>query len=202
MNIYDIILSDTHTLIAGTTGSGKSVLLRGIIKHIPRNAAIVLIDPKIIEFREYRYNNNVVGYADNIADTVKLLVNSINIMNERYKRMSGRICTETPIYIIIDELADLIISGRGKEIKTLLQKLLQLARGCNIKLIMASQCPSKKILTAEILLNCTCRVGLHCMTAIESRQIIGVKGCENLPRYGKAIIAAQGYIFPMNIPPE
>lgn len=197
--IKDIIKAP-HTLIAGTTGSGKSVLLNSIIYNIINscdiNTKLLLIDPKRIELSKYRKLPQVIQYANEAADSLEVLDFVINNIEYRYKLMEELNIEEyngSTFYLIIDELADLMISPQSKEIKLKLQKILQIARAAKIHVIACTQAPNRKIIDSSIVLNFTNRVALRCLSAIESRQIINVSGAELLPQYGKCLyLSPQG----------
>ena len=91
------------------------------------------------------------------------------------------------IYVVIDELADLMLSAK-KLVMPLIQKIGQLGRAARVFLICATQAPSRKVIPAEITLNLGCKIALSCESGIESRQVIGMNGAEMLPRYGECII--------------
>lgn len=182
-----------HVLIGGTTGSGKSVLVNGIITAAMRceNARAYLIDPKRIELGAYRRARFCRAYGRTPADVVRLLSCVNSTMDAIYSYMERRRlknCPFAPLYVIIDELADLMISDQRKRILPLLQRLLQLGRAANIHVIAATQAPSRRVIPAELVLNFTHRVALRCLSSIESRQIINAPGAETLPQYGRALI--------------
>lgn len=110
--------------------------------------------------------------------------------------------TGAAIILVIDELADLLLSERGNEIKTYLQKLLQIGRAARVFVWAATQSPSRKTLPAEMVINFNLRIGLKQFSPIESRQIVGVNGCEALPPYGAAIANTGAELFRFEIPPE
>ena len=121
---------------------------------------------------------------------------AINTMERRYEeaeRKGDKIYKGEPIYIFIDELADLLISEQAKVIKRQLQTLTALARAANIHLIACTQQPSRRMLPAELTLNFPSRIALHCQTAIESRQVINEKGAEELPMYGQCLYLRPGH---------
>lgn len=192
--IGDELLSATHLLIAGTTGSGKSVLINDIMlslitKKTPASASVILIDPKRIELSAYKTLPFAKAYVQEPWQVETVLRRTIDEMEQRYKeiaRMGLRLWQGGALYIVIDELADLMISGAASQIKRLLQRLLQLGRAAGIHIIAATQAPGRKIIPAELVLNFTDRVALRCLSGIESRQIIGVNGAELLPIYGEA----------------
>lgn len=188
------ILNSPHTLIGGTTGSGKSTLLDNIIYNILTccdiNNNLILIDPKLIALNKYRKLPQVLKYADNVQDTLNVLNYAIDNMMYRYsiiKDMGLKEYNGSSIYIIIDELADLMTSPQAKEIQNKLQKLLQLSRAAKIHIIACTQSPSRIVIPSTLVLNFTNRVALRCLSPIESRQIINIKGAENLPQYGKCL---------------
>lgn len=190
--LFNDILSQAHTLIAGQTGSGKSVMLNGILTtaNIKGGNALILVDPKRVELRDYKEQPNVVAYANTSSETVQALDTAIRTMEDRYKQMEKERLKDydgADLYVVIDELADLLISKDGKRIKAQLQTLTALGRASRVHCICATQQPSRKMLPAELTLNFTGRIALHCQTAIESRQVINVGGAEGLPMYGRCL---------------
>lgn len=193
-------LSAPHTLIAGTTGAGKSTVLNAVMwsllgLYLPSQARYMLIDPKGTELRKFcGLSDYCAGYAVNARDAERILDRAITEMESRNriaasKDPSGFNCDYNgpELYIIIDELADLMTEDNAREIKRKLQKLLQLGRSARVHVIAATQAPNRKIIPAELTLNFTNRVALRCVSAIESRQIVNVAGAERLPEHGRAI---------------
>lgn len=184
-----------HTLIAGTTGSGKTTFMRSAIQallaeHSPASAKLVLIDPKQTELYSLRQLPHVIRYADTAVSALDTLRECENMMMYRFAYMrenNQTVFCGYDLYIIIDELADLMLSAQAREIKNSMQKILQLGRAAKVHIIAGTQCPNRKTIPAEIVCNFTNRLGLRCLSAIESRQIIGVKGCETLPEHGEGI---------------
>lgn len=185
----------THLLIAGTTGSGKSNALCGMIDHLvsvttAATLNLVLIDPKMVELNKYRALPHTIGYANTAEMTYRTLSALSVMMEERYREMMNAGQNQYQgrrIVVVIDELADLMISPYKKQIKLELQHLLQLGRAAKITIWAATQAPNRGIIPADLVLNFTDRLALRCISPIESRQIIGVKGAEELPKYGKGI---------------
>ena len=180
------ILNQTHTLIAGTTGCGKSTLLHSVMYTALASGDkwMILIDPKQTELRKYRKCAGVIEYACTASEAVHALDTALAIMRQRQSKAARKgwsLYQGDDIYVIIDELADLMISAEGKRIKAQLQELLQLSRASKIHMIACTQSPSRQTIIAPIALNCTCKIGMACESAIESRQIIGAVGCEQLP---------------------
>lgn len=179
------LMESPHTLIAGTTGSGKSVLLNSCLYSvIGTGAGFVFIDLKRVELAQYKNIKECLMYITEPSKVSKALDDVIYTMENRYSRMSGRSSSEPPIYVVIDELADLV---ETKGILDQLVKIGRLGRAANIHLLCATQDPSRRTLKAQLMQNFTCTVALRCRSAIESRQIIGVAGAEKLPLYGKGL---------------
>lgn len=203
---YDILTSP-HTLIAGTTGSGKSVLLNSIISVFMSDFSVsnqlYMIDPKRIELSQYKVLPHCTRYTSDVDEAISILDDVLYIVESRYKEMEKRNIRQYDgphVYVIIDELADIMISPSAKAFKLKLQKILQIARASNIHVIACTQAPSRQIIPASIVLNFTNRVALRCLSAIESRQIITVSGAENLPQYGKALyLSPKRGIIPVDI---
>ena len=190
----------THLLIGGTVGSGKSVILNGLLHtalahYAPSDVSFILIDPKIVELSPYKNIPHVLRYETEPEKILSVLRRSYQVMMERYEKMDktgDKKYPGTKITIVIDELADLIMSPFGKQIKAELVRLLQKGRAANIQIIMATQSPSRKVLSAELVLNVPNRIALYCDNAIESKQIIGVAGAESLPWHGQAYYKKPG----------
>ena len=196
----DILENATHLLIGGTTGSGKSVILNGLLHtalalYGPGDMSFVLIDPKIVELSAYKRLPHTLRYETEPEEILALLRQIYGFMMDRYEQMDRtgeKKYHGTKIVIVIDELADLLMSEYGRDIKKELVKILQKGRAASIMVIMATQSPSRKILSAELVLNVPNRIALYCDNAIESKQIIGTKGAEDLPWHGSCLYKYPG----------
>lgn len=210
IGLCDLLLQSPHVLIGGATGSGKSVLLDDIIYTIistytPNDARIILLDPKRVTFTKYRYLPHVEQIQTETGAIMQLLHDLVLTMEHRYKEMQEKNIVDydgKKIFVIFDEIADFMTK---KEIKgdfiRLIQRLTQLGRASKIMLIGATQCPNRKIIPAEIVVNFTGRVALRCLSAIESRQLLNKKGAETLPRHGSAIyLHCDGLFYTGEIP--
>ena len=193
--LYLDILQQPHTLIAGTTGSGKSCVMNGIIYtalyNAPHLCNFVLIDPKFTELTMYKNLPHTLAYTTEPAEALEILNNVGAEILARYQRATAqglRKSTESDIYIFIDELSDLILSQKG--ITESLGKIARIGRAANIHLIAGTQCPNRKTLSAEFAANCPARLGLRCRDNIESRQIIGSNAAVSLPLHGLAYYLA------------
>lgn len=184
------LINTAHTLIAGTTGSGKSVLLNDILKRFCETyeGYCSFFDLKRVELIDYKNTAGVCSrYVSEPEDVINELDFAIWLMEGRYIDMAKKGLKKSDDYhhfLVIDELADMLT------IKGVLERLVKigrLGRAANIHLLCCTQDPSRRNLPAQLMQNFTCCVALRCRSAIESRQIIGVPGAELLPKYGKAI---------------
>jgi S-DNA-T family DNA segregation ATPase FtsK/SpoIIIE len=119
-------------------------------------------------------------------------------MELRYKSLQKKglkKSTESDIYIIFDEFGDLITTNK-KQVEPLIIRLAQLGRAANIHLILATQNPSRKVITAGIKVNIDAAVALRCREPLESRMIIGCKGAELLPKHSQAFYLSPDYLQP------
>ena len=209
-DLYTTILEQHNTLIAGTVGSGKTTMENGLIYTLLRDSSesdscFYLIDPKQFELRHFRKSAMCRGYADTpegaleILDTVERLrqARSNWMKNHELRHYEGN-----TVYLFIDELADLMTGNKkyASEFCEKLAKIMQLGRALKIKVIALTQQPRREVTPARLQVNFTCNVALHCRSAIESRQIIGIPGAESLPKYGECYIAADGYVVKQNVP--
>ena len=194
-----------HLLIAGATGSGKSVCIHSIIssfllKNSPASLKLVLIDPKRVELA--RYNGIPHLLTPVITDNKKVLPVLrwiINEMNRRYDLLSDyqardiegyNIKTlnkkEEPlpyIVIIIDELADLMIYC-GRDLETFIIRIAQMARATGIHLIVSTQRPSVEVITGLIKANITARIAFQVASQVDSRTILDIAGADKLLGHG------------------
>lgn len=206
--LSEAVFKAEHTLIAGTTGSGKSVLLSTLMRdflrlYAPHEAALVLLDPKLVELEQYRDLPHVIGYADTNKGCESILADVVELMAERNrwcKNHKQRRYPGTQVYIIIDELFPLVMGDCGRNIKRLLALLLTQARSAGIHFIACTQLPNRRTLPAEIVSLFTFRIGLRMLSSIESRQTIGVAGCEQLPLHGTALVLNGPTVSAVNIP--
>lgn len=188
--LYKDMTEQTHLLIAGETGSGKSVVINGILSTLmyqfPTEAQLILIDPKRVELIQWKDTPHCIRYASEPGEPAAALELALEITEQRYKEMQKhreRKYTGGNVYVIIDELADLMTTDRF-HVVPLLQRLCQIGRAANVHVIAATQCPLAKIIPTEIKVNFDAILGLRTATRQHSRNIIEVNGCEALPRYG------------------
>lgn len=186
-----------HLLVAGTTGSGKSVALHTMLmsllnKYSPDHLRLLLIDPKRLEFSAYAdCAHLLVPIVTDAQTAVAALRFAIRTMQERYEELASHNVrniheyrakkgnTMPFIVIVIDELADLMMTA-GKEIEGLLIRLAQMSRAAGIHIIIATQRPSVDIITGIIKANFPARIALKVATKVDSRTIIDMVGAERL----------------------
>ena len=199
--VYTDILKQPHTLIAGTTGSGKSVVMNGIIYtalyKAPPQARFILIDPKMLELWMYKDLPHTLKYCDTTADTLETLEAVTAEMMREYERIRAQGLKQSDhahTYIFIDELGDLLTEA--PQITQLLARVAKLGRAANYHIIAATQNPNRKTLSAEFSANCPARLGLRCDDPIESRQIIKSPAAADLPLHGYAYYKAPQHKTP------
>ena len=191
------LASMPHLLIAGTTGSGKSVCINTIIlsllyRHPPDKCKFILIDPKMLELSTYEGIPHllcpVITEAKKAASVLGWVVKE---MENRYRLMtkegvrnidsynSKHTLSMPYIVVVVDEMSDLMLVA-GKEIESYIQKLSQMARAAGIHIIMATQRPSVDVITGTIKANFPTRISFQVTSKIDSRTILGEQGAEQL----------------------
>lgn len=185
--LYRNMLNAVHLLIAGDAGSGKSVALNGIIHAAlfdsPASKRFIFIDLKRVELSDYRYLPHTIAYADNIRDAITALETALDYIEIRYADMQRRRLKTydgSDVYIFIDELADLMTVD-SRHVAPLIQRICQIGRAAKFHVFAATQRPTSDVIPGKITVNMDYRLGLLTGTAQHSRNIIGIKGCENLP---------------------
>lgn len=209
MPLYAEIMRAPSVLIAGVPGSGKSVLLNGLIyntlaEYAPGAADMYFIDLKRVELYKYSKLPQCAGYAETPENAVSILRGLITIMDMRYKEMKRRGILKTEekhIYVFIDEMARIMLTDYAREFSKLLQDLLQLGRAAGIHCVCCTQIPNRKVIPGTLQALYNMKIALRCVSAIESRQIINTPGAEKLPQCGTAILLdGNGYRQINNIP--
>lgn len=193
-----------HTLIAGATGSGKSMALHHIICNalMEKDSEVWLSDPKNVEFSIYKDVKNVKYFASSYQANLDMLEWLTTIMESRfnvlswvransYKNMPGM----GPIFVIIDELADLILQDESQVYTKSLLRLSQKCRAAGIFIVAATQRPSVDILSGPIKANFPARIALKTSSVIDSKVILDQSGAEILKGQGDAIIKNDQYNF-------
>ena len=195
--VVEDLASMPHLLIAGTTGSGKSVCINTIIlsllyRHSPDKCKFILIDPKMLELSTYEGIPHllcpVITEAKKAASVLGWVVKE---MESRYRLMTKEgvrnidgynakhTITMPYIVVVVDEMSDLMLVA-GKEIENYIQKLSQMARAAGIHIIMGTQRPSVDVITGTIKANFPTRISFQVTSKIDSRTILGEQGAEQL----------------------
>ncbi|QKF59387.1 DNA segregation ATPase FtsK/SpoIIIE [Aliarcobacter lanthieri] len=202
-----------HLLIAGTTGSGKSVGINSMIlsllyKNSPDNLRLVMIDPKMLEFSMYNdIPHLLTPVITKAVDAINALANMVGEMERRYTLMSK---TKTKnienyndkaqkegyetmpyIVVVIDELADLMMTS-GKDVEYSIARLAQMARASGIHLIVATQRPSVDVVTGLIKANLPSRLSYKVGQKIDSKIILDSMGAESLLGRGDMLFTPPG----------
>ncbi|MCD6161802.1 MAG: DNA translocase FtsK 4TM domain-containing protein [candidate division Zixibacteria bacterium] len=205
-----------HLLIAGATGSGKSVCLNCIITSLlyqisPDKLRFILIDPKMLELSIYNDLQHLekpvvteMKYAE------KVLAEAVVEMEERYRKLAKigvrnikdyNITSDEPlpyVLIIVDELADLMMIGSAR-IEMLITRLAQMARAVGIHLILATQRPSVDVITGLIKANFSTRIAFQVATKVDSRTILDINGAEKLLGNGDLLYMNPAYPEPKRV---
>lgn len=197
------MLKQPHLLIAGSTGSGKSVLINTLIYTLlyrtPAAAQMILIDSKRVELVDYARLPHTLSRATEPDEIGRAVAGAVSLMEYRFKVMEAGRLKKYPggdVYVIVDELADVVTSCK-RDVLADLKKIARLGRAARIHLILATQRPTKDIISGEIKVNIDARVALRVPTRQDSRNIINIAGAETLPRYGRGY-----YLTPDTLSPE
>ncbi len=202
-----------HLLIAGTTGSGKSVGINSMIlsllyKNSPDNLRLVMIDPKMLEFSMYNdIPHLLTPVITKAVDAINALANMVGEMERRYSLMAKTrtknienynekakkegLPTMPYIVVVIDELADLMMTS-GKDVEYSIARLAQMARASGIHLIVATQRPSVDVVTGLIKANLPSRLSYKVGQKIDSKIILDSMGAESLLGRGDMLFTPPG----------
>ncbi len=222
-NVYGQLNRMPHMLIAGATGSGKSVCVNAIICSIlmrarPDEVKMILIDPKKVEFTPYNDVPHLLAPVITDGDMAnKALKVVVNMMDHRYD-LFGELGVRNiqsynhyvshhteenlkplpQIVVIIDELADLMLVA-AKEVESSIQRITQLARAAGIYLLVATQRPSVDVVTGVIKANIPSRIAFAVSQSVDSRTILDQVGAERLLGYGDMLYLPNGQTSPERI---
>ncbi len=216
-----------HLLIAGATGSGKSVCINTIIMSIlyrakPEDVKLIMVDPKVVELSVYNgiphlltpvvtdpkkasgaLNWAVAEMTDRYKKFAKFNVRDLKGYNAKVEKMEAPDGEQPPekmpqIVIIIDELADLMMVAPG-EVEDAICRLAQLARAAGIHLVIATQRPSVNVITGLIKANVPSRIAFSVSSGVDSRTIIDMNGAEKLLGKGDMLFYPSGYPKPVRV---
>ena len=188
-----------HVLVSGTTGSGKTVLLQGMVLSLtmlnrPGELALMLVDPKGGAFRPFeglpQLSRDVIDGAEEATEALQSLV---RLMERRGELVAGQ--RGPHVVLMIDELADLLMMG-GTELQTLLTRLLQRGRGAGIHVVAATQKPTASVLGSLVKANFPVRLVGRVTSATDARVASGWSGtgAERLEGRGDFIVVAEGQV--------
>lgn len=221
----DIVIADIakmpHILIAGTTGSGKSVCVNSIIMSIlfrstPDEVRFLMIDPKAVEFMIYNgIPHLLIPVVTDPKKASGALAWAVTEMLNRYKLFSDNnvrdltgynklaktredLTVMPQIVIFIDELADLMMASPG-EVEDSICRLAQMARAAGMHLVIATQRPSVNVVTGVIKANIPSRIALKVASQVDSRTIIDGAGAEKLLGKGDMLYAPVGMVKPLRV---
>ncbi|MGN0430754.1 MAG: DNA translocase FtsK 4TM domain-containing protein [Lachnospiraceae bacterium] len=216
-----------HMLIAGATGSGKSVCINTLIMSIlykahPDDVKLIMVDPKVVELNVYNgIPHLLIPVVTDPKKAAAALHWAVSEMTERYKKFADFNVRDLKGYnqkvegmkeqgeesapakmpqivIIVDELADLMMVAPG-EVEESICRLAQLARACGIHLIIATQRPSVDVITGLIKANMPSRVAFSVSSGVDSRTILDMNGAEKLLGKGDMLFYPQGYSKPARV---
>jgi S-DNA-T family DNA segregation ATPase FtsK/SpoIIIE len=196
--------SSPHMLIGGSSGSGKSELIKSIICSIPqkfndpKDLQYVFIDPKSVELSQFKNDKLVLSYSNDYQSAVDVLTKLVMLMETRYKEMDKRKVNNmedyrklkrTPyVVVVIDELADLMLNDKKKEFTIPLIRLLQKARAAGIHIIACTQRPSSDVISGLLKNNMPVRIALKVVSRHDSRTILDIDGAEHLIGMGDMLL--------------
>ncbi len=219
-NIFADIAKMPHLLIAGATGSGKSVCVNSLIvsvlyKSTPREVRMIMIDPKVVELNIF---NNIPHLLAPVVTDPKKAASSLNwVVNEitmRYRMFAPKGAKDLQRYnaviekegkeplpailVIIDELADLMMVS-AKEVEDMICRIAQLGRACGIHLVIATQRPSVDVITGLIKANIPSRIAFAVSSQVDSRTILDIAGAEKLLGQGDMLYYPTGAPKPVRL---
>ncbi|CAN5950757.1 unnamed protein product [Sphagnum jensenii] len=193
-DIWTDLALNPHLLIAGTTGSGKSVLLHTILGNLLllSNAHVYIIDTKALEFSAYAKKYSSISILTTYSEACDILEILLEEMETRYSLMreAGKMqCPYEPIVLMIDEFADLVMQDINDKLYNLLIRITQKSRAANIFCVVATQRPSVDIIRGAIKANLPARIACKVKSKTDSRVILDENGAELLVGNGDAIIS-------------
>ncbi len=225
--VYADLARMPHLLVAGSTGTGKTIFLNSLIQSLlyqpsigtrsssPENLRLILIDPKRVEFSVYSNLPHllcpIIYNATQALNALKWLVKEMerrfdllsesktrNVYSYNEKAFKGGTAPLPFIVLIIDELADLMMT-KGREIETEIVRLAQMARAAGIHLVVATQRPSVEVITGLIKANITSRITFQVASQIDSRTVLDAAGAEKLLGFGDMLYISANITKPKRV---
>ncbi len=186
------LAQNPHMLIAGTTGSGKSILMQNIIANLLNynDVDMFLFDPKRIEFSAFEGKISNIHVRYSYDESVELLLGMLEVMEDRYSRMRSGVNPKNikPMVLMIDEFADLIMQDKNDVFYSSLCKLAQKCRAAKMHIVLATQRPSVNVINGVIKANFPARIACRVASHVDSKVILDSSGAENLMGKGDALI--------------
>lgn len=184
-----------HALIAGCTGSGKSVgintlLASLLVKNTPVSLELYIIDPKWIDYAKYKGLPHLKGYATGIRDATGILNHVKDEMMSRYRDMEHKGLENTDkghILVVCDEFASLMGKEGKKALLPSLQEIARLGRAAGVHLVLGIQRPTRDVLDGQLKANCPTRIAYRVASVTDSRVILDAKGAEQLRGNGDGL---------------
>ena len=218
--LYADLARMPHLLVAGATGTGKTIFLNSLIlsllyRNSPQTLNLILVDPKRVEFPIYNdlphLKTNVIFDGQRVVNLLKWLIVE---MERRFDILASQNCRDIAslnqflrkekkelmpyIVLIVDELADLM-AARGKEMEAGIVRLAQLARAVGIHLVLATQRPSVEVITGLIKANITSRISFQVASQVDSRTVLDMAGAEKLLGLGDMLFLSADHPKPKRI---
>ena len=191
-------LNQSHLLIAGASGSGKSVFENGLmytaLYNSPARIGLILLDPKLTELSIYRNLPHTLVYACEGKDMINALQYAVDLIMIRFKdaqRHGKREYDGSDVYVVVDELQDLMTTHK-RQAFPLLQRIAQIGRAARVHLIACTQSPISAVIPTQLKCNFDARIALRTACKQDSRNILDMNGCEKLPN-PREVGKAYGY---------
>ena len=209
--LFESALEQCHLLIAGATGSGKSVFLNGMISTALYDAPgdnlgcknFIFCDQKGVELMDYQYLPHTLRYAVDTKNVRSAFKFALNLVEKRFREMSRRRLKKWgggDVYLVIDEFADTAITC-GRSLYPTIQRIAQLGRAARVHIVLCTQVPNAKILPTEIRCNFVSRIGLRTASRVESRILYDDIDLSALPHFGQCVFRSEdGSTAKYNVP--
>ncbi len=190
-----------HTLIAGTTGSGKSYTEKLLIDLFPNTYSLILLDPKRVELRKYKDDPRCIRYAADIYSCLDALKEAERRMDRRYIEMEANnetLYSGSPIVVVVDEAAALMDCG-GADKKDAIQAMYNIAflgRAAKVYLVLCTQRATHDTVPRKISVNLENVICLRQKKPIDSRELVGLPDAYRFPKYGQCYLSMPDMMRP------
>ena len=190
-----------HTLIAGTTGSGKSYTEKLLIDSLPNTTQLILLDPKRVELRKYKEDPRCIRYANDVYSCLDALKEAERRMDRRYIEMEASdevLYSGSPIVVVVDEAAALLDCG-GADRKDAIQAMYNIAflgRAAKVYLVLCTQRATHDTVPRKISVNLENVICLRQKKPIDSRELVGLPDAYRFPKYGQCYLSMPDMMRP------